>query len=46
MNFGFNLLEKFKVPPKLIRSALENGKAWLGKMVTVLRRSVIVEGGA
>lgn len=32
-------------PSKLIINTLENGKTWLGKMVTVLGRSVILEGG-
>ena len=45
MNFGFNLLGKFEVPSKLIINTFENGKTWLGKMVTVLRRKVILEGG-
>lgn len=45
MNIGFSLLGKFKVPSKLIINTLENGKTWLGKMVTVLGRSVILEGG-
>ena len=44
MNFGFNLLGKFKVPSKLIINTFENGKTWLGKMVTVLRRKVIFGG--
>lgn len=45
MNFGASLLGTFKVPPILTGNTLENGKAWLGKMVTVLGRNVIVEGG-
>lgn len=45
MNFGASLLGTFKVPPRLIGNTLENGKACLGKMVTVLGRNVIVEGG-
>ena len=45
MSIHFNLLGKFKVPSKLIINTLENGKTWLGKVVTVLRRNVILEGG-
>lgn len=44
INFGFNLLENFKVSPKLFRNILRNGKTWLRKMVTILRRNDM--GGA
>lgn len=45
IHFGFNLLENFKVSPKLFRNILGNGKTWLRKMVTILRRNDMWGGG-